>query len=83
MDERPVTRYVTAPDGVSLAYQVIGGGPLDLVFFPGLALPIDLLWEDTGFNHFARRLSRFSRTVWLEGRGDRSLGRRLRRERSR
>ncbi len=69
MEERPVTKYVTAPDGVSLAYQVIGGGPPDLVFFPGLALPIDLLWEDTGFAHFARRLSRFSRTVWLEGRG--------------
>ena len=69
MEERPVTRYATAPDGVSLAYQVIGGGPLDLVFYPGLALPIDLLWEDPGFAYFARRLHRFSRTVWLEGRG--------------
>jgi hypothetical protein len=52
MEERPVTKYVSAPGGVSLAYQVIGGGPPDLVFFPGLALPIDLLWEDTGFAHF-------------------------------
>jgi class 3 adenylate cyclase len=69
VEERPVTRYVSAPDGVSLAYQVIGDGALDLVFFPGLALPIDLLWEDPGFAHFARRLGRFSRTVWLEGRG--------------
>jgi len=69
MEDRPVTSYVTAPDGVSLAYQVIGGGSLDLVFFAGLALPIDLLWEDPGFAHFARRLSRFSRTVCLEGRG--------------
>jgi pimeloyl-ACP methyl ester carboxylesterase len=69
VEERPVTRYVTAPDGVSPAYQVIGGGALDLVFFRGLALPIDLLWEDPGFAHFARRLGRFSRTVWLEGRG--------------
>lgn len=41
------------PDGVSLAYQVIGGGSRDLVFFAGLALPIDLLWEDPGFAHFA------------------------------
>ncbi|MGO9856206.1 MAG: alpha/beta fold hydrolase [Acidimicrobiales bacterium] len=69
VDDRPVTRYVAAPDGVSLAYQVVGGGPLDIVFIPGLALPIDLLWEDPGFAHFARRLGRFSRTVWLEGRG--------------
>ena len=64
-----MTSYVSAPDGVSLAYQVFGAGPLDLVFFPGLALPIDLLWEDPGFVHFARRLGRFSRTVWHEGRG--------------
>ena len=64
-----MTRYATAPDGVSLAYQVIGEGPLDLVFYPGLALPIDLLWEDPGFAYFAKRLGRFSRTVWPEGRG--------------
>ncbi len=69
MPEGPVTRYVTAPDGVSLAYQVIGEGPLDLVFYAGLALPIDLLWEDPGFAYFAKRLGRFSRTVWPEGRG--------------
>ena len=69
MEERPVTKYATAPDGVSLAYQVIGDGSLDLVFYPGLALPIDLLWEDAGFAYFAKRLSRFSRTVWPEGRG--------------
>ena len=69
VEERPITRYATAPDGVSLAYQVVGSGPLDLVFYPGLALPIDLLWEDPGFAYFAKRLGRFSRTVWPEGRG--------------
>ena len=69
MDERPVTRYTKAPDGASIAYQVTGDGPLDLVIFPGLALPIDLLWEDPGFAHFAKRLRSFARTVWIEGRG--------------
>jgi pimeloyl-ACP methyl ester carboxylesterase len=69
VDEGPVTRYAKTPDGVSLAYQVIGGESLDLVFFSGLALPIDLLWEDSGFAYFIKRLSRFSRTVWHEGRG--------------
>lgn len=69
MEERPVTRYLKAPDGVSLAYQVTGDGPVNLVFFAGLALPIDLLWDDPGFAHFARRLRSFTRTVWPEGRG--------------
>jgi hypothetical protein len=31
VDERPVTRYAKAPDGVSIAYQVFGEGPMDLV----------------------------------------------------
>jgi pimeloyl-ACP methyl ester carboxylesterase len=39
------------------------------VFPPGLAIPIDLLWEDPGFVRFARRLGRFSRIVWRELRG--------------
>jgi class 3 adenylate cyclase len=69
VDEQPVTRYAKAPDGVSLAYQVTGDGPLDLVFIPGLAYPIDLLREDPAFAHFAKRLRGFSRTMWYEGRG--------------
>jgi len=69
MDERPVTRYAKAPDGVSIAYQVTGNGPIDLVFCSGVAFPIDLLWEDTGFLRFAKRLGSFSRTVWSEVRG--------------
>ena len=30
----PVTRYARSGD-VSLAYQVVGDGPLDLLFLPG------------------------------------------------
>lgn len=69
MDDRPVTRYALAPDGVSIAYHVTGDGPINLAFFPGFSYPFDLLREDPGFNRFAKRLARFSRTVWYEGRG--------------
>jgi class 3 adenylate cyclase len=69
VDERPVTRYAKAPDGVSIAYQVTGDGPLDLVFLPALNLPIDLLWEEPSFVRFARHLRGFCRTVWCETRG--------------
>ncbi len=69
VDERPATRYRKAPDGVSLAYQVSGDAPVDLLFPPSLGVPIDLLWEDAGFARFAKRLSGFSRTIWYEPRG--------------
>jgi class 3 adenylate cyclase/pimeloyl-ACP methyl ester carboxylesterase len=69
MDERPVTRYANTPDGVSIAYQVTGTGALDFVVSSALSFPIDLLWEDSGFVRLAKRLGRFSRTVWCEYRG--------------
>jgi class 3 adenylate cyclase len=69
VDERPVTRYVKAPDGVSIAYQVTGDGPLDLVFPGSSIVPIDLCWEEPSFVRFARRLGGFSRTVWCDARG--------------
>ena len=69
MDDRPVTRYAKSPDGVSLAYQITGDGPFDLVFLLALGMSIDLLWEDAGFAHVVKRLRGFSRSVWCEGRG--------------
>jgi pimeloyl-ACP methyl ester carboxylesterase len=69
MDERPVTRYAKAPDGVSLAYQVVGDGPPDVVWLQSLSIPIDLLWEEPGFARFAKRLHGFSRCIWCDGRG--------------
>jgi class 3 adenylate cyclase len=69
VDERPITRYVKAHDGVSIAYQVTGDGPLDLVLPGTNAWPIDLVWDAPSFVRFARRLGGFSRTVWCEARG--------------
>jgi len=69
VDDRPVTRYATAPDGVSIAYQVTGDGPTDLIWLPALVTPIDLLWDEPGFVRFAKRLGGFTRTVFCEPRG--------------
>jgi class 3 adenylate cyclase len=69
VDERPVTRYAKSADGVSVAYQVMGDGPLDLVFPPTNSSPIDLVWDAPSFVRVARRLRGFSRTVWCEARG--------------
>jgi len=40
----PDTRYAKSGDG-RIAYQVVGGGPLDLVFVPGFVSNIELFWE--------------------------------------
>jgi len=77
VDQRPVTRYAKAPDGVSIAFQVTGDGPLDLVLPPVWGFPIDLYWDEPGFVRLARRLGRFSRTVWCEGRGIGATGGRV------
>lgn len=69
MDERPVTRYAKAPDGVSIAYQVTGDGAIDLVLSSGSGVPLDLLWEEPGFVRFAKHLRGFSRTLWYEPKG--------------
>jgi class 3 adenylate cyclase/pimeloyl-ACP methyl ester carboxylesterase len=67
--ERPQTRYVAATDGVSLAYQLLGDGPLDLLWVPPGAFSYDLLWDEPGFAHLARRLAGFSRNIWFTPRG--------------
>jgi class 3 adenylate cyclase len=69
VDERPVTRYAKAPDGVSIAYQVSGDGGPDLLFRPGMGIPIDLFWDEPRFVRFARRLGGFSRVVMADFRG--------------
>ena len=68
MTEVPETHITQAPDGTSLAYRVSGDGPLDVVIIGG-GFPIELMWDDPGFMRMARRLGRFSRTIWLDQRG--------------
>src|SRR6516162_11718285 len=62
------TLYTRSADGTSLAYQISGQGPLDLVFVPA-PHPIDLLSDDPGFNRLRKRMETFSRTVWFDARG--------------
>jgi pimeloyl-ACP methyl ester carboxylesterase len=62
------TRYANS-DGVSIAYQVHGEGPLDLVFVPGFVSHVELYWEQPTVARFFRRLASFSRLVLLDKRG--------------
>jgi pimeloyl-ACP methyl ester carboxylesterase len=62
------TRYAKS-DGVSIAYQVHGDGPLDLVFVPGFVSHVELFWEEPAAARFLRRLASFSRLIVFDKRG--------------
>jgi len=64
----PETRFTRAPDGIRLAYQVSGEGPLNLAFWRD-EMPLDLMWDDPVFVRLSKRLGTFSRTVWGDSRG--------------
>jgi len=64
----PETRYAHCGD-VSIAYQVIGDGPADLVYVPGWVSNIELMWEEPSLARFLRRLSSFARVIVFDKRG--------------
>ena len=65
---RPKTRYARS-GGVSIAYQVVGDGPIDLVFGPGFVSNIEHYWEIPSFARFLDRLASFSRLILFDKRG--------------
>src|SRR5437588_8461513 len=73
----PVTRYAPSGD-VSIAYQVVGEGPLDLMFVPGWVSQVEQLWESAALRRFLERLGAFSRLILFDRRGtglsDRTAG---------
>jgi class 3 adenylate cyclase len=54
---------------VSIAYQVVGDGPFDLVYVPGFVSNIELMWEEPGLARFLERLASFSRLILFDKRG--------------
>ena len=78
MQDPPRTRYAKTADGVHIAYQVVGDGPRDLVFVPGLVNHLDFMWQDDNANRFFSRLAEFSRLILFDKRGtglsDRDVG---------
>ena len=69
MNELPQTRYAKAPDGTSIAYQVVGDGPVDLVYATGIWSNVEIMWEHPLWAHFLKRLARFSRLILFDMRG--------------
>src|SRR5437763_13907110 len=68
MPSTPETRYAKSGD-VSIAYQVVGDGPIDLVLVPGFVSHLDIDWDDPAHARFLRRLASFSRLIRFDKRG--------------
>jgi pimeloyl-ACP methyl ester carboxylesterase len=64
----PETRYAKSGE-VSIAYQVVGDGALDLVFVMGWVSNIDEFWTEPAFARFLRRLASFARLIVFDKRG--------------
>ena len=64
----PETRYAKSGD-VHIAYQVIGNGPIDLVFVPGFISHVDHVWDEPRWAGFLERLASFSRLICFDKRG--------------
>jgi pimeloyl-ACP methyl ester carboxylesterase len=54
---------------VNIAYQVVGDGPIDLVFVAGAITNLEVLWEDPDYRRFCERLGAFSRLLLFDKRG--------------
>jgi pimeloyl-ACP methyl ester carboxylesterase len=65
----PNTLYATTDDGVSIAYQIVGDGPIDLVLELGSWGNVEIMWELDALADLFERLSQFSRLVLHDRRG--------------
>ena len=65
---QPETRYARSGD-VHVAYQAVGGGPLDLVLVPGFVSHVEEWWEEPLCARFFERLASFSRLLLFDKRG--------------
>ena len=64
----PETRYARSGE-VDIAYQVLGDGPVDLVFVMGWVSHLEYFWKEPSFARFLRRLASFSRLILFDKRG--------------
>jgi pimeloyl-ACP methyl ester carboxylesterase len=64
----PPTHYARSGD-VSIAYQVVGDGPADVVLVLGFTTHLELQWESPAFARFFDRIGSFARLILFDKRG--------------
>jgi class 3 adenylate cyclase len=68
MISQPQTQYAKSGD-VSIAYQVVGDGPIDAVFVPGFVWHTEMMWEFPAAVHIIDRIASFARVLLFDRRG--------------
>ncbi len=69
MTQMPRTRYATTADGVHVAYQAFGDGPIDILFVLGWVTHIERMWDQPRVARFLGRLASFARVMVFDKRG--------------
>jgi class 3 adenylate cyclase len=64
----PETRYARSGD-LHIAYQVVGSGPLDLLYVPAWISQVEHYWEEPAIARYFNRLASFSRLILFDRRG--------------
>ena len=64
----PRTQYARSGD-LNIAYQVIGDGPIDLVYVPSWMSQVEVYWEEPRIASYFERLASFSRLIMFDRRG--------------
>jgi class 3 adenylate cyclase len=64
----PPIKYAKCGD-ISIAYQAIGDGPIDLIIVPGGISNIEVFWELPEYVDWITRLASFSRVIVFDKRG--------------
>ena len=65
----PETRYATTEEGISIAYQTVGDGPVDLVLDTAIFGNVEIMWELAPLADLFGKLSSFSRLILHDCRG--------------
>jgi class 3 adenylate cyclase len=64
----PETRYARSGE-VHIAYQVIGDGPIDLIYVPTWISQVEHYWQEPRVERFFTRIASFSRLILFDRRG--------------
>jgi pimeloyl-ACP methyl ester carboxylesterase len=70
MATAPLTKYAKCGD-ISIAYQVVGDAPLDVIIVLGGISNIEVFWELPEFAAWITRLASFCRVILFDKRGHR------------
>jgi class 3 adenylate cyclase len=65
----PQIRYAQSSEDARIAYQVVGDGPIDMVYVTGFVSNMEAAWEDPLLRPWVEGMSSFARVAMFDKRG--------------